>query len=64
VGAGCTCPESGPAFWPTQGVVGMARYDFEYAADCGRVIEAKPLAVLAIQGTGFGFIGIVGSPVS
>jgi len=42
----------------------MARYDFEYAADCGRVIEAKPLAVLAIQGTGFGFIGIVGSPVS
>ena len=33
----------------TQGVVGMARYNFEYAAECGRVFEANQLAELAID---------------
>ena len=36
-----------PPFGLTQDVVATARYDFEYAAARGRVLEAKPLAVVA-----------------
>ena len=58
VGAAYTCPESGPAFRPTPGVVATARYDFEYVTGCGRVLEAKPLAAVAFQRAGLSFVNV------